>query len=91
MQVPPPQGDAREKLQALIFDCHYDPYKGVVAYVRVVNGTMTAQANLLAISGNKRIDPIEIGVLTPAPVKASQLSAGRSRVYRHRPEKCAGP
>ena len=75
-QVPPPLGDASEKLQALIFDCHYDSYKGVVAYIRVVNGTITAPAPLLAISGNKRIDPIEIGILTPAPVKASRLTAG---------------
>ncbi len=37
---------------------------------------MTAPAGLIAISGNKRIDPIEIGVLTPAPVKASRLEAG---------------
>ena len=76
MRVPPPQGDASEKLQALIFDCHYDPYKGVVAYVRVVNGTIATPANLLAMSGNTRIDPIEIGILTPAPVKASRLTAG---------------
>ncbi|MCY3993060.1 MAG: translation elongation factor 4 [Caldilineaceae bacterium] len=75
-QVPPPLGDAREKLQALIFDCHYDPYKGVVAYTRVVNGTITAPAPLYAMSGDKRIDPIEIGILTPAPVKASRLTAG---------------
>jgi len=75
-QVPPPQGNAGEKLQALIFDCHYDPYKGVVAYIRVMNGTLSAPADLLAISSDKRIDPIEIGVLTPAPVKASRLTAG---------------
>ncbi len=75
-QVPPPQGDTSEKLQALIFDCHYDSYKGVVAYVRVVNGAIAAAQPLLAISGNQRIDPIEIGVLTPAPVKAAQLTAG---------------
>ena len=75
-QVPPPLGDAREKLQALIFDCHYDPYKGVVAYIRVVNGAITAPAPLYAMSGDKRIDPIEIGILTPAPVKASRLTAG---------------
>ena len=75
-QVPPPLGDAREKLQALIFDCLYDPYKGVVAYIRVVNGAITAPAPLYAMSGDKRIDPIEIGILTPAPVKASRLTAG---------------
>ena len=75
-QVPPPQGDTSEKLQALIFDCHYDSYKGVVAYVRVVNGAIAAAQPLLAISGSQRIDPIEIGVLTPAPVKAAQLTAG---------------
>ncbi len=76
LQVPPPQGDARGKLQALIFDCHYDPYKGVVAYVRVVNGAISGKPDLLAMSGGKKIDPIEIGILTPAPVKASRLAAG---------------
>ncbi|MCY3904883.1 MAG: translation elongation factor 4 [Caldilineaceae bacterium] len=75
-QVPPPQGNTDARLQALVFDCHYDPYKGVVAYVRVVNGALTAPARLLAISGDKHIDPIEIGILTPAPVKASRLEAG---------------
>ena len=75
-QVPPPQGDAREKLQALIFDCHYDSYKGVVAYIRVVNGSISGPQSLLAISGKQRIEPIEIGVLTPAPVKAAKLTAG---------------
>jgi len=75
-QVPPPQGNSDAKLQALVFDCHYDPYKGVVVYVRVVNGALTAPARLLAISGDTYIDPIEIGILTPAPVKASRLEAG---------------
>src|SRR5690606_20287929 len=39
-QVPPPTGDRNERLRAMIFDSHYDPYKGVIAYVKVVDGVL---------------------------------------------------
>ena len=74
--VPPPQGDASAKLQALIFDCYYDSYRGVVAHVRVVHGSIDGKADLLAMSGGKQIAPIEIGILAPGLVKRTQLSAG---------------
>ena len=74
--VPPPQGDASAKLQALIFDCYYDPYRGVVAHVRVVHGSINGKADLLAMSCGKQIAPIEIGILAPGLVKRTQLSAG---------------
>ena len=76
LEVPPPQGDANGQLQALIFDCHYDLYKGVVAYVRVVNGSIRGRPELVAMSTNKKIEPIEIGILTPTLVKTSRLIAG---------------
>jgi GTP-binding protein LepA len=75
-QVPPPQGDIDAPLQALVFDCHYDSYKGVIAYVRVVNGKVQGTAELLAMSSKIKMEPIEVGVLSPMMIKTGYLSAG---------------
>jgi GTP-binding protein LepA len=75
-EVPPPQGDVNAPLQALVFDCHYDSYKGVIAYVRVVNGTIQGTQPLLAMSTQIKMEPIEVGVLSPALIKTGHLSAG---------------
>jgi GTP-binding protein LepA len=75
-EVPPPQGDVNAPLQALVFDCHYDSYKGVIAYVRVVNGTIQGTQPLLAMSTQIKMEPIEVGVLSPSLIKTGLLSAG---------------
>ncbi|MEZ4637279.1 MAG: translation elongation factor 4 [Caldilineaceae bacterium] len=75
-QVPPPQGDIAAPLQALVFDCHYDPYKGVIAYVRVVNGKIEGTQELLAMSTKIKMEPLEVGVLSPALIKTGHLGAG---------------
>ncbi len=75
-QVPPPVGDVNAPLQALVFDCQYDAYKGVIAYVRVVNGTITGTPRLLAMTTKTELEPLEIGVLTPALFKTPGLHAG---------------
>ncbi|MBX3000106.1 MAG: translation elongation factor 4 [Caldilineaceae bacterium] len=75
-EVPPPQGDIDAPLQALVFDCHYDSYKGVIAYVRVVNGSIRGMQPLLAMSTQIKMEPIEVGVLSPALIKTGHLSAG---------------
>jgi GTP-binding protein LepA len=75
-EVPPPQGDINAPLQALVFDCHYDSYKGVIAYVRVVNGKIEGTAELLAMSSQIKMEPIEIGVLSPSMIKTGYLGAG---------------
>ncbi|MEM7132210.1 MAG: translation elongation factor 4 [Chloroflexota bacterium] len=75
-QVAPPSGDPTAAVRALIFDCHYDAYKGVVAHIRVIDGTLKSRKTLLAISGQKTLEPIEIGVLTPAMLPVSELHAG---------------
>ncbi|NOZ72684.1 MAG: elongation factor 4, partial [Chloroflexi bacterium] len=75
-QVPPPQGDPDAPTQALIFDSHYDPYKGVIAYVRVFNGRIKQRQKLRLISTNIDTEPLEIGVFSPAMRPVTELQAG---------------
>ncbi len=76
-QVPPPQGDPNAPLRALVFDCQYDSYKGVIAYVRVVDGTIQGTPPLLAMTTQKVMEPLEIGVLTPAMLSIGGLHTGQ--------------
>ena len=75
-EVPPPSGESNRPLQALVFDCHYDAFKGVIAYVRVINGRINGKPTLRAMFAEKTMEPLEIGVLTPAMLATNQLSAG---------------
>jgi GTP-binding protein LepA len=75
-RVPPPKGDSKAPLQALIFDSHYDSYKGVVAYVRLFSGTLTSRDNLKMISTGADYEPVEIGVFYPTMQTINKLSAG---------------
>ncbi|MFQ3646828.1 MAG: translation elongation factor 4 [Anaerolineae bacterium] len=75
-EVPPPSGDPKAPLRALVFDSHYDSYKGVVAYVRVVDGTLNKRDVLRLIATDTRFEPVELGVFTPAMVPVDSLSAG---------------
>ncbi len=75
-QVPPPKGDLNAPLRALVFDCQYDPYKGVIAYVRVVDGQINGTPALLAMTTGKTMEPLEVGVLTPALLATNSLHAG---------------
>jgi GTP-binding protein LepA len=75
-QVPPPQGDSSEALRALIFDSHYDPYKGVVAYVRVMEGAFSAADPLFLMATGFTVKPVEIGIFAPDLRPAPQLVAG---------------
>ncbi len=75
-QVPPPRGDPEAPLQALIFDSHYDPYKGVVAYVRVVNGAIRRRQTLRLMSTGVDTEPLEIGIFAPTLRPVEQLEAG---------------
>ncbi len=70
--VPPPKGDSDAPLQALIFDSHYDPYKGVIAYVRVMNGRIRERSMLRLMATGIDTEPLEIGVFAPAcsPLKS---------------------
>jgi GTP-binding protein LepA len=73
---PPPAADVEAPLQALIFDSHYDPYKGVVAYVRVYQGTVDSETPLLMMATGTRTEPVEVGVFGPDMRPIGSLSAG---------------
>ncbi len=75
-EIPPPQGDPTAPLRALVFDSHYDPYKGVVAYVRIVDGTVSADDTLMLMATGASFKPVEIGVFTPHMTPTGKLTAG---------------
>jgi len=75
-QIPPPTGEDHKPLEALIFDSHYDSYKGVVAYVRVFNGVITREDQLLMMSTNVKTSPVEIGIFAPNLKPIAALKAG---------------
>ena len=75
-RVPAPKGDPDAPLRALIFDSHYDAYKGVVAYIRVVDGRIHGENPLRLMVTGAELKPIEIGTFAPAMTPAKQLEAG---------------
>jgi GTP-binding protein LepA len=75
-KVPPPGGRPDAPLRALIFDSHYDSYKGVVAYVRVADGAIEARQPLYLMSSRQRIEPIETGIFRPGMTPVARLTAG---------------
>ena len=75
-RVPPPRGDADKPLRALIFDSHYDVYKGVIAYIRVVDGVLTKTDHLLMMATQAQIEPVEIGLFSPTMLPVETLTAG---------------
>jgi len=74
--VAPPRGQRDQPLRALIFDSHYDPYKGAVAYVRVVDGSITTGQMLRLMSTGMTLDPLEVGVFGPDMRPTGKLEAG---------------
>ena len=74
--IRPPQGPVQAPLRALVFDSHYDPYKGVVAYVRIVDGEIRTDEEILIMGTGTRVRPIEVGVFRPQMMPAERLSAG---------------
>jgi len=76
-KVPSPTGDAQKPLRALIFDSKYDSYKGVLAYVRLVDGKVKRDEKITLMAGNIESDVIEVGYFRPELSKADNLSAGQ--------------
>ncbi len=75
-RVPPPRGQRDAPLRALIFDSHYDPYKGVVAYVRIVDGALRKRDVLQMMATRALIEPVEIGIFAPTMQPTDELVAG---------------
>ena len=75
-QVPPPQGDPTAPLKALIFDSLYDPYRGVVTYIRIVEGTVKPGDKIYMMATKKTFEVTEVGVFTPKETQLGQLTVG---------------
>lgn len=75
-RVPPPSGRPEAPLRALVFDSKYDPYKGVVAYVRVVDGHLDTRRPLRLMATGRRLEPLEVGYFRPSPTPSPALVAG---------------
>jgi GTP-binding protein LepA len=75
-RVPPPQGDAQAPLSALIFDSHFDSYRGAIPYIRVKDGFLEKGMRISMMSSGKTMEVTEVGVFTPAPRQVEQLCAG---------------
>jgi len=76
-RFPPPDGDEAAPLRALIFDSHYDPYKGVVAYVRVVDGALEMGSHLRLMATGATTEPMEIGTFAPQMIETGRLETGQ--------------
>jgi len=75
-KVPPPRGDPAAPLRALIFDSHYDTYRGVITYVRVVDGEIIPRAKIRMMNTGKVHEVDEVGWFAPGPRPAEKLTAG---------------
>lgn len=75
-RVPAPEGDPNKPLKALIFDSLYDPYKGVIAYISIKEGTLKVGDKIKMMSTGKEFEVVELGVHTPKPEQKDFLTVG---------------
>jgi len=75
-KIPPPTGDEKAPLKALIFDSWYDSYQGVIILVRVVEGTLKKGDKIQLMSNRKSYEVLKLGVFSPHPLEMSSLTAG---------------
>ncbi len=76
-RVPPPQGDPDAPFRALIFDSHYDAYKGVVVYVRVVDGVLHDREPVRLMATERQVEPLELGFFHPQMTPSDRLETGQ--------------
>ncbi|GAB3221459.1 translation elongation factor 4 [Glycomyces halotolerans] len=75
-QIPPPVGEAEAPARAMIFDSVYDVYRGVITYIRVVDGKLNARDRIRMMSTRADHELLEIGVISPEPVPSKALGVG---------------
>lgn len=75
-KIPPPKGDASALLKALIFDSYYDPYKGVIAYARIFEGTIKKGMKIKMMATGSEFEVDEVGVFKPKLFETKSLTAG---------------
>ncbi|MEH7453213.1 translation elongation factor 4 [Gottfriedia acidiceleris] len=75
-KVPAPTGDPDAPLKALIFDSLFDPYRGVVAYIRIVDGTVKVGQKIKMMATGKEFEVVEAGVFTPRTTQRDELTVG---------------
>ncbi|MBE0415990.1 MAG: elongation factor 4 [Dehalococcoidia bacterium] len=75
-RIPPPKGEPQVPLRALIFDSKYDPYKGVIVYVRLVDGAVSKGEGLRLMSSGEPFEALEVGVFKPWLTPVESLGAG---------------
>ena len=75
-QVPPPVGEADSPPRAMIFDSVYDQYRGVIAYVRMIDGRLTTRDRMLMMSTGATHETLEVGVISPEPKATGSLGVG---------------
>jgi len=75
-RIPAPGGDSTAETQALIFDSHFDPYRGVIAYLRLVNGKIKVGDEIKMMATGKEFEVTDLGVFLPALTPVKQLEVG---------------
>jgi len=76
-RIPPPKGDPTSPLKALIYNCHFDTYKGVVVYIRVMEGTIKMGQRIRLMQGNRDYAVMDMGQFRPSMKPCKELTAGQ--------------
>jgi GTP-binding protein LepA len=76
-RIPPPQGDPDAPLQAMVFDAHYDDYRGAVSYVRIMNGTVRRGQKIRFLRGATTYEVLELGQFAPHRRACQELTVGQ--------------
>ena len=76
-RIPPPQGNPEKVLQAMIFDSHYDSYRGVITYVRIIDGTVTKGQKIRFLKTGVTHEVLDLGQFVPQRRSCDQLAAGQ--------------